>query len=82
MVFRPIGHAAGHDGLFVPKPSFRHRFPLLMYSSIMGVIAAPIAMHSTVPASLAILIVILFLIALLAAGYFGGREYVNRRNWK
>jgi ribulose bisphosphate carboxylase small subunit len=40
-------------------------------------------MHSTYPASLLILVVI----ALLAAGYFGGREYVNsrrfhRRNWK
>jgi hypothetical protein len=39
-------------------------------------------MHSTLPASLAILVVIV----LLAAGYFGGREYVNRRSnrrsWK
>jgi len=46
-----------------------------MYSSIM-------ATHSTFPASLAILVVI----ALLAAGYFVGREYVNRRsnrrNWR
>jgi hypothetical protein len=44
-----------------------------MYSSIM---------HSTLPESLAILVVIV----VLAAGYFGGREYVNRRssrrNWK
>lgn len=57
-----------------------------MYSSIMAVIAAPIAMRSTVPASLAILVVIVLLAALLAAGYFIGREYVNRRlngrNWK
>ncbi len=41
----------------------------------MGLIAAPIAIRSTVPASLAILMVIV----LLAAGYFIGREYVNRR---
>ncbi|MGD0062699.1 MAG: hypothetical protein ABSB76_04560 [Streptosporangiaceae bacterium] len=44
--------------------------------------AAPIATHSTLPLSLAILLVIV----VLAAGYFGGREYVsrrsNRRNWK
>jgi hypothetical protein len=57
-----------------------------MYSSIVVVIAAPIATHSTVPASLAILVVLVLLIGLLAAGYFGGREYVsrrvNRRNWK
>jgi hypothetical protein len=44
----------------------------------MGVIAAPIATHSTVSASLGILVVIV----LLAVGYFAGREYVNRRNWK
>jgi uncharacterized membrane protein len=52
----------------------------------VGVIAAPIAMHSTVPASVAILVVIVLLAVLVAAGYFGGREYinrhVNRRNWK
>jgi uncharacterized membrane protein len=75
---------SGHDGLFVPKPSFRHRFLLPMYSSIMAVIVAPIAMHNT-GSSLAIL-PILFVIVLLAAGYFAGREYVNRRlnrrNWK
>jgi hypothetical protein len=40
-------------------------------------------MHSTYPASLLIVVVI----ALLAVGYFGGREYVRsrrsyRRNWK
>jgi uncharacterized protein YneF (UPF0154 family) len=50
----------------------------------MEVIAAPI--RSSAPASLAILMVILFLTVVLAAGYFGGREYVNRRlnkrNWK
>jgi hypothetical protein len=59
--------------------SRRHRFPLLMYSSSM-------VTHSTFPASLAILVVLVLLIGLLAAGYFGGREYVsrrvNRRNWK
>jgi hypothetical protein len=39
-------------------------------------------MHSTLSASLLILVVI----AVLAIGYFGGREYVNtrssRRNWE
>jgi hypothetical protein len=53
-----------------------------MYSSIMAVIAAPILMHSALPSSLGILLVIV----LLAAGYFIGRDYVgrrsNRRNWK
>ncbi len=57
------------------KSRCRHRFPLLMYSAIM-------ATHSTLSPSLAILVVIL----VLAAGYFGGRNYVNRRfnrrNWK
>jgi hypothetical protein len=57
-----------------------------MYSSSMGVIAAPIAMHSTIPVASAIMMVILLLIAILAAGYLIGREYVsrrlNRRNWK
>jgi hypothetical protein len=60
----------------------RHRFPLLMYSSIMAVIAAPIVTHSALPSSLGILLVIV----LLAAGYLIGRNYVstrsNRRNWK
>jgi uncharacterized protein YneF (UPF0154 family) len=46
-----------------------------MYPAIM-------ATHSTLSPSLAILVVIL----VLAAGYFGGRHYVNRRfnrrNWK
>ena len=54
-----------------------------MYSSIMAVIVAPIAMHNT-GSSLAIL-PILFTIVLLAAGYFAGREYVNsfrNRHWK
>jgi hypothetical protein len=55
-----------------------------MYCSNMAVIVAPIAMHNT-GSSLAIL-PILFVIVLLAAGYFAGREYVNRRpnrrNWK
>jgi len=47
-----------------------------MYSSVM---------RSSEPASLAILMVIVLLAAVLAAGYFIGREYVsrrvNRRNW-
>jgi uncharacterized protein YneF (UPF0154 family) len=42
-------------------------------------------MRSSEPASLAILMVIVLLAAVLAAGYFIGREYVNRRvnrrNW-
>jgi hypothetical protein len=78
LVVRPVGHAAG-------TPADRHRFPLLMYSSIMAVIAAPIAMHSTVPVGLGILVVIVLLAALAATGYFIGREYVNgrwnRRDW-
>jgi hypothetical protein len=56
-----------------------------MYSSIMAVMAAPIAMHSTVPLGLGILVVIVLLAALAAIGYFIGREYVdghwNRRDW-
>jgi uncharacterized protein YneF (UPF0154 family) len=36
-------------------------------------------MRSSEPASLAILMVIVLLAAVLAAGYFIGREYVNRR---
>jgi hypothetical protein len=60
----------------------RLQFPLRMYSSNMVVVAAPIAMRSTVPASLAILEVLVLLAVLAAAGYFAGREYVNRRNWK
>jgi hypothetical protein len=50
-----------------------------MYSSSAGVIAAPIAMQSSRPGSLAILMVIVFLAALLATGYLIRREYVNRR---
>ena len=57
-----------------------------MYSPIMAVIAASIATRSTFPVGLGILVVIVLLAALVAAGYFGGREYVsrrlNRRNWK
>ena len=57
-----------------------------MYSPVMGVIAAPIALQSSRPLSLAILMVIVLLAALGAAGYFIGREYVsrrlNRRNWQ
>jgi LPXTG-motif cell wall-anchored protein len=53
----------------------------------MAVVVAPIAMPNT-GSSLAILpiLLILFVIVLLAAGYFAGREYVNRRlnrrDWK
>jgi pheromone shutdown protein TraB len=57
-----------------------------MYSSNMAAIAAPIATHSPVSLSLAILVVVVLLTVLTAAGYFSGREYVNRRinkrNWK
>ena len=71
-----IGHVHGH----------RHRFPLLMYSSIVVLIAAPIALHSSRPLGLAILVAIVLLAALTAAGYFIGRMYVNGRfdirNWK
>jgi len=59
-----------------------HRFPQPMYAPIMVVIAAQIGTRSTFPAS----VLILMVIVILAAGYFGGREYVdrhiNRRNWK
>jgi hypothetical protein len=51
-------------------------YPVTGYSSVM---------RSSGPASLAILMVIVLLAAVLAAGYFIGREYVNRRvnkrNW-
>ncbi len=48
-----------------------------MYSSTMAVVAAPMAMHSTHPAGLGILLVIVLLAALAAAAYFFGREYVK-----
>ena len=52
----------------------------------MAVMAAGIGAHSTVPLSLAILMVVVLLTALAAIGYFIGREYVdrrlNRRNWR
>jgi hypothetical protein len=51
----------------------------------MAVIAAPIAMRSTFPLGLGILVVIVLLAALVATGYLIGREYVNgrwdRRDW-
>jgi hypothetical protein len=50
-----------------------------MYSSIMVFIAAPIALRTARPLSLAILAVIVLLAALAAAGYFGGRMYLDRR---
>jgi hypothetical protein len=47
----------------------------------MVVIAAQMGTRSTFPS-----LMILIVIAILAAGYFGGREYVdrrsNRRSWK
>jgi hypothetical protein len=58
-----------------------HRFPVPMYAPIMVVIAAQMGTRSTFPS-----LMILIVIAILAAGYFGGREYVdrrsNRRSWK
>lgn len=57
-----------------------------MYSSVMAVMAAPIAMHSSFPLSLGILVVVVLLAALVVAGYFIGRMYVDGRfdirNWK
>ena len=54
-----------------------------MYSSVM---AAGIGTHSSVPLSLVILMVIVLLAVLVAAGYFIGRMYVDGRfdirNWK
>jgi hypothetical protein len=56
-----------------------------MYSSIVAVVAAPIATHSTFPLGLWILLVIVLLAALARLGYLIGREYVNgrwnRRDW-
>lgn len=52
---------------------------MLMYCSVMGLIAAPIAMQSAFPVGLGILVVIAGLVAVIAVGYFIGREYVNRR---
>jgi pimeloyl-ACP methyl ester carboxylesterase len=50
-----------------------------------AVIAAPIAMHSTVPVGLGIFVVVVLLAVLAATGYFIGREYAdgrwNRRDW-
>jgi hypothetical protein len=49
---------------------------------MMVVIAAQIGTRSTFPAS----VLILMVIVILAAGYFGGRQYVDRRirrhTWK
>jgi hypothetical protein len=45
----------------------------------MAVTAAPIAMQSTVPLGLGILVVIVLIAALAAIGYLIGREYVNGR---
>jgi uncharacterized membrane protein len=57
-----------------------------MYPSIMAIIAAPIAIAQSRPAVPTILMVIVLVVVLVAAGYFVGREYVNRRvnrrNWK
>jgi hypothetical protein len=63
----------------------RPRFPLPMYSQIMAVVAAPIAMQSAFPLGVGILLVIVLLGVLATVGYFIGREYVNghwnRRDW-
>jgi hypothetical protein len=48
----------------------------------MAVMVAAIGIRSSRPVSLVILLVIVLLAALSAAGYYIGREYVNRRNWR
>jgi uncharacterized protein YneF (UPF0154 family) len=52
----------------------------------MAVMAAGIRGSSPFPLSLTFLMVLVLLAALVATGYFIGREYVNRRlnrrNWK
>ncbi len=48
-----------------------------MYSLTMAVLAAPIAMHSSHPVGVGILLVVVLLAVLAAAAYFIGREYVN-----
>jgi hypothetical protein len=50
-----------------------------MYSSLMAVLAAPIAMQSTYPVGLGTLVVIIFLAGLAAAGYFIGLKYLETR---
>ena len=72
------GYRRRHGGTITMASSSRsHRFPLLMYSSIMAAMAAPMAMQSTFPLGLGILLVIVLLAALATAGYLIGREYVN-----
>jgi len=51
-----------------------------MYSSIMAVMVAAVGIRGSRPASLAILVAIVLVAALLATGYFIGREYINRRS--
>jgi hypothetical protein len=47
----------------------------------MGLIAAPVAMRSAFPVGLGIAVVVAGLVAVIAVGYFIGREYVNRHRW-
>lgn len=59
---------------------------MLTYSPSMVLIAAPIALHSARPLGLTILVAIVLLAAITAAGYFIGRMYVDGRfdirTWK
>ena len=57
----------------------RHRFPSLEYCSVVGLIAAPIAMQRAFPVGLGIMVVIAGLVAVFAVGFLVGREYVSRR---
>jgi hypothetical protein len=66
---------------FPSDPLGWRRFPLLLYSSIMAVMAAPIAAQSPFPVGLGIFAVVVLLAAVVTLGYLIGREYVNgRRN--
>lgn len=48
-----------------------------MYCSTMAVLAVPMALHSTHPVGLGVLVVIVLIAAGAAVAYFLGREYVR-----